>query len=154
MNSFFRAVSAVFRGLFVLILLPIAPVADDRIVALGIYEKTIDWSERLRQERGRWSILSWLRRAANRQRAWNVRGQRVFDEMQRRQFERSYAWKLQGLYALRILAIFWGYYAIGFILKDHYPHGYTVWESSLHWMQNTLDVPFRWIVENYIEKKH
>lgn len=67
LKSTFCTLCAMACGLVVMVCLPLAPVADDRIVVAKDYERALTWDELGRQLRNRWSVLRILQRAARRQ---------------------------------------------------------------------------------------
>lgn len=127
LKTVFRVIWAIMRSLLGMMCLPLAHVATDRIGALQAYSRSLDWIDRTCQQRRHWSVLRILERAARRQERMNVRGQAKFDELQRRKWERWYAYKFHAVLLLRIFAIGYGFEALGAVLHAHYPVAYPYW---------------------------
>ncbi|RXK53497.1 hypothetical protein ESB00_17545 [Oleiharenicola lentus] len=108
-------------GLVVMVCLPLAPVADDRIVVAKDYERALAWDELGRQLRNRWSVLRILQRAARRQECMNRRGQEKFDELQSRKWDLAYGLRFQAAFMLRVFGICYGAEALGAALEQQYP---------------------------------
>ena len=126
-----RAMRALFLCLVCTVCLPLAPVATDRINVARGYANALWWSERVRQEKKRWSILGILQRAAARQEKMNVRGQAMFDELQQRKWDTVYAIKVHAVMLWRIWGIGYGFEALGAFLHSQYPAVYPWWQACL-----------------------
>jgi len=134
----FRVIWTTLGCLLCMVCLPLAPVATDRIGTTRAYVQALPWSERIRQERMRWSLLRILKRAALRQEKMNERGQAMFDELQRRKWDTIYAFKLHGLLLWRIFAIGYGFEALGAVLHDQYPWAFTWWQACYDGLGRSL----------------
>jgi len=86
------ALNLILRLMIVMVLLPFAPTAEERILASRIYESSLSPREMHEQLRARGSLLGRLRRAAHRQRVMNEIYGPEFEELQRRKWERAYSY--------------------------------------------------------------
>jgi len=80
------------RALWAMICLPIAYVAEDRIVAFRIYQAVIGIPAAMMQRQNPRSLLLRLHRAARRQEIINQINLPDYQELQRRKWQRSYAY--------------------------------------------------------------
>ncbi len=148
MISLFWAIREMFLCLFQMILLPLAPVADDRIYTADLYSKSLGCDEYQRQQRRYWSMLNILRRAAHRQMRMNARGQAWYDELQKRKWEKSYAFTANVRYIWMVGAIIYGVLALEAVIVSHFPVLAPWWHaadsalsSMLHRLANLFPGP-------------
>lgn len=121
LKSSYRAVLRAVLCLFQWVFIPLAPVADDRIVAAREFARALGMWECQRQQKRYWSVLSLLRRAACRQEYVNRYGQQKLDELVARQWDRAFALKLHAVILLRFFAWWYGVEALAIVAHDHFP---------------------------------
>jgi|GEM_PF-3487326 len=121
MKIIFRVIIRIILCLFQWVFMPFAHVADDRIFAARHYGQALWMSERLRQEKQYWSIITILRRAARRQEFMNQRGQQKYDELQARKWDTAFAIEFHARILLCFFTLWYGTTALTAIAHDHYP---------------------------------
>lgn len=134
-RNFFQIV----RGLLLLMVLPLAAVAHDRVYAAHLYLTTQPWHEVQRQRRNRRSLLRRLERAAWRQKRINSINLPEYRELQRRKRSRRYNYELVLKRVLFWFAIAYGANRVEFLLKEFSPAAYGIWVWACYACIHVID---------------